>query len=913
LATTIEVTCECGRTYVLPSEKEGRKLQCRRCGAVRVIRREAEPGTVVPFQAPGLEEPAPPLGSPQIGGTPSGKARTTRVVKGPPAPLRRCPHCGFKDDPTIVICVRCGLDFRTGERPEDSEEIRIKAETHKAELDADAFVGRVEVGARLGFVPLAGLAFGGYALVLSLGGWSRLRDLPSPSRRGLESRLDAARLLAMGTIILWSGVVAWFQFFYVPAQRREVFEARQGECRTNLEALGKAIRGARGDKGRFPAAARSLRDGIDELAGQGTVDRARLVCPLVATSYSIDAQAPALDERTNPEYLIVWDGDPHVDATGNQTWRALRADGRVEEFRSSRDFDKGRARPAIAFQTPGAIDDLPMPSRGAATFEGHRAAIVAFAKEIDARDPELKDRITVEDFRKRVGLAPVDAASLVAGKRDEEELRRLTARLVARLDVSAPDLVRVAAPFERDADFDVRLTLVRGFKRGGAAWLEPAAVLAADAPAPYAERALALVVGEAQEGKDGLTRVLKLARDRRAASSVSIDQPIFVLPASTFKDAVELLDDRDVALEAVAVLSRAGSEVLDVLDPIFRRAKPELRALAFRALRASILWREASLEPYHERLAAEPDRTVKAGALLALAERGDLETTRRALEILRQGGGTDPLVNVCRKVLAGARAKEAVLEVVNELDRPGPARDEVVTELQRPARLFDESVAETLVARAPAFEAEGSHEAAIKLCALRFDEVSHGHLLREATTAAAPGVRELALRLILENGARLSEKLAGEMAAAAAARLPKETDPAARDRLFALLERWEFRSQDGLLALEGIARRAGETAKDRERAVIAIAASTDPRAVTTLADLVDVLKDQPRLVAASELRRVTAAPTGASTSAEWRRLCHKYEAETRQKLKEREDKDLADYRARQKQVETARAKLDRRS
>ncbi len=321
--------------------------------------------------------------------------------------------------------------------------------------------------------------------------------------------------------------------------------------------------------------------------------------------------------------------------------------------------------------------------------------------------------------------------------------------------------------------------------------------------------------------------------------------------------------------------------------------------------------RDASLEPYHERLKVEADRTVKAAALLALVERSDAETVRRALEVFREGGPVDPLANVCRKVLANVRTKEAIEEAVLELDRPGPARDEVVRELQGGTRVLDDLVAAVLVEKAPRFESEGSHEAVVKICAGRFDEAAHRHVAREAFSGATAPLRELALRLLVENGARLSEKVADEVAAEAAQRLPKETDPAARERLFALLERPEFRSANGLLALEAVARRANELPKDRERAVAAIGKYPEPRAVTTLVDLIDGLKDHAKWVCMNELRNLTGAPSVPSTSSEWRRLCHQHEAEMKKRLKEREEKDSSDWKDRQRAAQAARARLER--
>ena len=57
----IEVPCVCGKTYQVPDGSAGRKLQCRRCGAIQRIPRtaralaESDP-LIVSFQMPGASE-----------------------------------------------------------------------------------------------------------------------------------------------------------------------------------------------------------------------------------------------------------------------------------------------------------------------------------------------------------------------------------------------------------------------------------------------------------------------------------------------------------------------------------------------------------------------------------------------------------------------------------------------------------------------------------------------------------------------------------------------------------------------------------------------------------------------------------------------------------------------------------------
>jgi hypothetical protein len=909
-AVTIEVTCECGRVYVLPEDKDGRKLQCRRCGAVIRVRRDAEPGVRVPFKALGIDEET--AQAPGTAREPPGPAPLDFKT-----PLRRCPSCGNQDEPTVPVCVRCEYDFRAKKRRENPTETRAKAELNRQELRQDGRVARIELFSRLGFIPIAGIPCGLGALVLSLGPVrGELAALGTPSRKALEGRLDAARLIAVASVLLWAGVIGWYAFLYVPSRQKQELEALALRCRTNLQEIGTHVRTLRQENGRFPVnAKKTLREGIEEV-----VDPAFLTCPLgERLPYTIDGRVKALDAGTNDEYLIVLDSEAHADASGALIWRALRADGRVEEFRSTAALDKGRARPAEAFRALPADQDIEGPARMSRPntvvegFEAHRDALLKLAKDLDDKDKNLEFRLSAQDFTQRVGLAPADAAGVVA-RRDDDALRRATARLVARLDVAGPEEARLVAVLQKDADPETRLTLIRGLKRAEASgWIEAASALAADAPQEIADQALALLAAEAKRGKEQLRRVLVQAREQRRATKTAPDQPIFALPAETYPFAAELLDDPEVKDEALALLSRGGPEVLPALEGVFTRGEPATRELAFRALRASLVWREASLAPYHERFKWESDRAVKAVALMALVETADVEAVRRAIESFKEGDGTDNLAGVARKVFAAASGREALLELVNELERPGQARDEVVKELMRPFRLLEELVADLIAQRVPRMEGQGPHEIAIGIASARFDDTSHRYLLKEATQSTFGTIRELALRSLQEDSGRLSEKVRAEVAAELPIRLAKEPDGDTRTRVFALIERVEFRSTAGLAALEQVARHATESQAARERALVSMALYTDPRAVTMLAELVDGLRESPRFVAIHELRKATGVTVDEQTSADWRRVVNQSEAEIKKRLKERADRDAADMLARQKTHESKLKELQVRA
>ena len=126
----VDVDCVCGRRYTVPDDKAGKKLQCRRCGSVNRIPRptQAADAVVIPFRDPGEED---------------GDADDLLSLAPPEPPpleirdpLRRCPSCGFQDEASVLVCVRCGYDFRTGRRLEDAHERSERSDRLRVADDA---------------------------------------------------------------------------------------------------------------------------------------------------------------------------------------------------------------------------------------------------------------------------------------------------------------------------------------------------------------------------------------------------------------------------------------------------------------------------------------------------------------------------------------------------------------------------------------------------------------------------------------------------------------------------------------------------------------------------------------------------------------------------------------------------------
>jgi hypothetical protein len=913
---TIEVTCECGRVYVLPSEKEGRKLQCRRCGAVVTVRRDVVPGVVVPFQSPGDEaddeqtKPKFRVGEAPLELRPLNES-------GVVPPLRKCPGCGFRDDPTIVICVRCGLDFRDP-APRPKTQKRAKPEALAREREQDERVSRIETLGKLSFVPVAGILMGALAMLLSLSGNGPIAELPAPSRKSLETRLGTARLMAVATFIIWAGVIGFYLLVYRPQQRHDIRENLAQGCRSHLESLGEWLRESRAAKGRFPAnPSQTLAEGIRNLADEHGGGDAVLSCPLLGGErYAIDPGLAAIGSRTTDDYLIVWDSVPHGEPDGHVTWYALRADGRVEAFRTNAEFEQARARPSEkprlqeATSPPPARHTPQQPSPAEQGFEALAKAIHAAARALEKQDPKLEKLVSLADLESRAG-APLPDAFQEVMRYGDDDLKRDLSFLVARLDVPGPEMLRFASPLAREADADARWALVRGLRRVGApAWIDLCGSLATDAVPPASDDALALLAAEAKKGKDELRRVLLCARERRAGSKVPAEQPVFQLPAAVYASSAALLSDPEVGAEALAILGRGGQEVEDVLDPVFKAPDPRVREAAFKALRRNLDWNNASRAPLHARLHAEADRGVRAAVLETLLESVDAPSVERSLEALRDTE-SDALSRVASKVLALNKDKDGFALMVRELERAGPARDEVVADMRRPQRIVDEDLSQVLNQKAPLLDAVGQ-ETAVSLAALRFDDASNRFLLREAASAASSSVRDLAWKA-LADGAGLSDKVRTEVQEALVARLSKETEPSVRVQLLSLLERPEYRSSSAILALEQLARRATEKDDMRERAAGVLGLFNDMKAVNALVDLVDSTSGHPKYFLTLKLKDLTTPTAQAQTTIEWRRIVQKADAEIKKKLKDREDRDRADLKTRQERAQEHVKELRARS
>ncbi len=95
---SIQVICECGKSYKLKDETAGKKVRCPNCQAV--IRVPADMGSAADTSA-NMPDPLPS----------QEPAKASRPESG-----IQCPSCQAPLDENAVICVQCGLDLRTGKK-----------------------------------------------------------------------------------------------------------------------------------------------------------------------------------------------------------------------------------------------------------------------------------------------------------------------------------------------------------------------------------------------------------------------------------------------------------------------------------------------------------------------------------------------------------------------------------------------------------------------------------------------------------------------------------------------------------------------------------------------------------------------------------------------------------------------------
>src|SRR5947209_4244273 len=134
---TIVISCpECDKKIKAPADAVGKKIRCKSCDHVFVIKAPGKASAKVP----GPIKPAAPSGKPP-------KAEKPAKPTSPPKPSKptdeddedanpyglaevdeklRCPQCAFEMEEGAFICVGCGFNTRTREQ---ARTLRIKETT----------------------------------------------------------------------------------------------------------------------------------------------------------------------------------------------------------------------------------------------------------------------------------------------------------------------------------------------------------------------------------------------------------------------------------------------------------------------------------------------------------------------------------------------------------------------------------------------------------------------------------------------------------------------------------------------------------------------------------------------------------------------------------------------------------------
>jgi hypothetical protein len=797
----VEVHCVCGRRYPVPDDKAGKKLQCKRCGAInRIPRPEVgdRDDVLIPFRDPGEDEGDD--GDDDLGLAPP---------EPPPLeirdPLRRCPACGHQDEASVVLCVRCGYDFRTGRRMQDAHEQGERSARVRAASTADAELEHLSGMAWMALTPL-GLGLGPYLLARS---FAVERQAHLLGREG--AALNRLRALALGGLVLW--IVALGALGVLIKRRgHEAEEAIDRECRARLERVGRALEAKVEAERRFPPSGGDWSKALAELAGQGSAD---LSCPVGADLYPFRRrESELLTPQAEPSYLILWEREPHLDATGKLVFRALRFDGRVETFAQRSDLDAATRRPAFGLDgpppttttTPTPADPRPRPGPGPepvppAPGERDRVRVaiesfLAYAGSVDDSDPDFAEQTLVdpEFFTERVGIPPTELLPRLLIPGADLDARIQASRMLARLTLPRDFCLTHARAAAKDEAPEVRLgAAVCLHRHGDDAWLPTMASVAEDAAGEETRRvALDWIGREAARGVTSTRRILAHATELRGQTRAAGADALFTLPPAALAHAGALLTDRGVAREAAATLFSAGEAGVEVLLTLLGSERPkDVRQAAFGVLETMRVGGVVKLEDHLRLIEQELDPEVRASAIQGLcSQRGAPAAPLLdwALESLRRGA-PGALGQQCEDLLNraghGPEGAAALERLVADLSKPGDHAAVLRTLRLAPWRLLDERIDALVAAR---WERLGDASTKLEVARL-LGERSHEGSQRALLLAAADDVEDVrieALKGLKDALAVRGPELQREAARVVAQRLRVEESPRALPLLIGL-------------------------------------------------------------------------------------------------------------------------------
>lgn len=890
----VHVDCVCGRRYTVPDDKAGKKLQCRRCGNVNRIphpQQEAE-ALVIPFRDPGEEDggdddllslappPEPPL-----------------EIRDP---LRRCPSCGFQDDVTVVLCVRCGYDFRTGRRLEDAHEQRERSERLRAVHEASEELARLSGLSWLALTPL-GLGLGPYLIAR---GFALERQARALGREA--AALNRIRALGAAGLVLW---VLGFGALGVAFMRRErPSDVLDRECRARLARVGEALRARLATERRFPPAGREWGEALDGLVG----DPRDLVCPVGGDLYPFRRRDgdDVLTSQVEPDHIVMWEREPHLDTAGKLVFRALRADGRVEVFDQRSDLDAATRRLAFSVVAVRADDPTPRPPRNpsgprpvepttttttADPDDRLRLAVesfLAYAGSVDDSDPDFAQGVVVdpEFFTERVGIPPLELLpALLSGQggagHPDDQVRVQAARMLARIELSKERCVQLARAAAADPSPEVRFgAAVCLHRHGDPGWLPVMASLVDDAPIEETRRLAREWIGrEAASGRAETRRILQHAATMRRQQGAAGADAMLPLPEAALGHVVELLGDPDVRREALATLYSAGEAGVRAVLPLLGPERPkDARSIAFDVINRLRAGGVVPLEEYLRLLREELDPDIRATGLKDLVvQPGEppMPLLEWALDALRGGAQlrlADACVAIVERAGVGPGGKASLERMVADLTRDGDHLPLLRILRTGPVRQADERIDALFAARWARVSDVTARVEMVRLLAERPHEGAQRALL-VAVEDASEDVRIEALRGLKDALAVRGADFKREAARVLGQRLRSEGSPRVVDPLLALVGTATFCEVDADARTHrcpvALSRGLEQLARRGERAAIRAmrAHATEKTAEFLIALLEATREDGVKQDAVLSLQGVTGLGLTSREASDWRR------------------------------------------
>jgi len=823
-------------------------------------------------------------------------------------PTHRCPSCGTTDDMSVVICVRCGYDWRTGKRIEESAQ--LGHDVDEALADEAAVASALQV-IRWGLVCLSplGVALGPVTLLKSMTAENGLRR-DAPELQGLAT----ARLQAAGGFVIWTALILAFAW-WVQGREEVVQQHLAIQCAGRLELLGARIKRELDAEATFPEGPGDLRDALAAIAERDPeISSEHLRCPLAEDLYPFKSRdEEELTQGVDAGYILIWDREPHADEGGQTSYRALRFDGKVETFEDRETLEEGLAREPFGELAAPSAGPQPTASRAGqgtpkAKPEARLRRFVTLAEECDRRDPWLESGLRVEAliFTERAGIPPQDLLPIALGSTDVA-IRRYGARMLARSSLSTKKIATLAREIAQDRDLDVRFAAARALQRVGHSFLDPLPKVLEQGNRDLREATVRMLGREASEGRAEAERVLQLMSAIRSQAQAGGDDAMFPLPISALKHVAPFLGDSELGLEARAVFLSAREKALEPLRTILQQGASPARRGAFVVALAMVDESILDLPGYLALIDQERDVMVQTTALEQFQKsEGQLAPnkvlTQWVLDLLREKNPLGPLLQSVRRLLGRVgrtplpdKDPGTVEQIVEALTEQG-THTAILEELGAEHRLQDLEVDEWIAKRWKRIPSNTSRRRLVEILAARPYESAQRTLL-VALTDEEPDVRALAAQQMISSRALRSDRFRRDAARLLGKLLRKEEDPLVRKRLLELAQgkhvcgRYpsDDRPAKHSCSEPILSYLRGQIKKGDRTALRCLATHPSLQAVKSLIEALKAVTSRDRELRSdimSELKNLTALTPTSSNAAGWEREIGKRSEQLEKRLRD---------------------------